>query len=446
MTPSVDGAVTVAVRATTDCEAAHAVCTTGGDKLAGGASATVPGLPVFSVADATIEEAVGAELDFEVTLDRAASVRVAVRYKTKNGTATAGPAHETYMGGAGGWTGARNDCWGRPQGRTYAGDYVPVSGLLIFDEGTTARTVSVPVCVDAHDETSETMRLELTETVIAEGIWVSSRIEKGEAGVGTITNDGAMPREWLSRFGRTVGTQVLDALGGRFDGAGGAGGGSHVTVGGIPLTGAGQVPEEEETERTDPFALPEWATRAREAEARTLTMEELVLGSAFTLRAGADDGEGPAYTAWGRVARGGVQRRGGGARTRAALARRRGDDRVRGARCRVGAPDCGGAALAEPGRGNVPAHDGYGYRFRRRRRRRRRRSWRGNVPVRDGHRFRRRRRRRGNAPVHGGASATAMMVRGRPSPRRAPVPTARATATARWRAPSPVCIPTRVSN
>ena len=304
VTPSVDGAVTVTTRATTDCEAAHAVCTTGGDKLAGGASATVPGLPVFSVADATVEEAAGAALDFEVTLDRAASVRVAVRYKTVNGTATAGPAHETYEGGAGGWTGARNDCWGRPKGRTYAGDYVPVSGLLIFDAGTTARTVSVPVCVDAHDETSETMRLELTEAVIAEGIWVSSRFEEGEAGVGTITNDGAMPREWLSRFGRTVGTQVLDALGGRFDGAGGAGG-SHVTVGGIPLTGAGQVPEEEETERTDPFALPEWATRAREAEARTPTMEELILGSAFTLRAGAEDDEGPAYTAWGRVARGG---------------------------------------------------------------------------------------------------------------------------------------------
>lgn len=58
----------------------------------------------------------------------------------------------------------------------------------------------------------------------------------------------------------------------------------------MALGGAGQAPEEEESERTDPFALPEWATRAREAEARTLTMEKLILGSAFTLRAGAERG------------------------------------------------------------------------------------------------------------------------------------------------------------
>ena len=128
----------------------------------------------------------------------------------------------------------------------------------------------------------------------------NARIADREA-TGRITDEGPLARAWVTRFGRTVGTQVLGALGERLGGAGGTG--SHVTVGGMALGGAGREPEAEESERTDPFALPEWATRAREAEARTPTMEELILGSAFTLRAGAEDGEGPAYTAWGRVAR-----------------------------------------------------------------------------------------------------------------------------------------------
>ena len=260
--------VTVALVETSDCGTPPGVCTASGRMLGGGTRAVVHGPASLSVADTEVDEnEEDAKLAFVVTLSRARGAESSVDYATADDTATAGS------------------------------DYTAASGTLTFAAGETKKTVEVAVLGDAHDEGEETVTFTLSNATPSAYV----RIDDGEA-TGTIVNDDAMPRAWLARFGRTVGTQVLDALGGRLDGAGGAGS-SHVTVGGIPLTGAWQAPEEEETEHTDPFALPEWATRAREAEARTLTMEELILGSAFTLSAGAEDGEGPAYTAWGRVAR-----------------------------------------------------------------------------------------------------------------------------------------------
>ena len=111
-----------------------------------------------------------------------------------------------------------------------------------------------------------------------------------------------MPRAWMMRFGRTVGSYVVDALGQRLEG----GTASHVTVGGIPLTGApGAVPE---AESDDPFGLPDWATRAqREESAQSLTADDLLLGSAFHLSSQRGQGAGAAYTAWGRVATSGFE-------------------------------------------------------------------------------------------------------------------------------------------
>ena len=119
---------------------------------------------------------------------------------------------------------------------------------------------------------------------------------------GTINNSDPMPGAWTVRFGRTVGSQVMDALTQRLEGASG----SHVTVGGIPLTGApGAVPE---AESDDPFGLPDWATRAqREESAQSLTANDLLLGSAFHLSSQGGQGAGAAYTAWGRVATSGFE-------------------------------------------------------------------------------------------------------------------------------------------
>ena len=77
-----------------------------------------------------------------------------------------------------------------------------------------------------------------------------------------------------------------------------------LTVAGIPVTGgAGTEPEIEDE---DPFGLPEWAKNAeREAEAQTITADDILLRSAFHLSSGGSGtGSGPALTAWGRVATG----------------------------------------------------------------------------------------------------------------------------------------------
>ena len=71
---------------------------------------------------------------------------------------------------------------------------------------------------------------------------------------GTIHNTDPMPKAWMARFGRTVGSQVVEALGQRLDG----GRGSHVTVGGLDVTAmsagaaAWRAPEDE---ADDPFGL-----------------------------------------------------------------------------------------------------------------------------------------------------------------------------------------------
>ena len=219
----------------------------------------IQGPPVLAVADAEVREAANAELAFAVTLSRPPLSTVTVDYATSDGTATAGS------------------------------DYTAASGTVTFAAGETEKTVSVAVLDDAHDEGSETLTLTLSN---ASGAYL-----KDGTATGTINNSDHMPKAWMVRFGRTVGSQVVDALGQRFEGATA----SHVTVGGIPLTGApGAVPE---AESDDPFGLPDWATRAQsEASVQSLTANDLLLRSAFHLSSGGGQGAGTAYTAWGRVA------------------------------------------------------------------------------------------------------------------------------------------------
>ena len=258
--------IVITLPATADCTSETAVCTSTGQKLETGISELVPGLAAASVADAEVHEGPGATLDFVVTLTRPAERLDAVRYRTVDGTARAGE------------------------------DYEAKSSLLFFDKGVTVRTVSVPVFDDAIDEGSETMRLELSE--YPHGGRLSIRIADGTA-IGTINNTDPMPKAWIARFGRTVGSQVVDALNQRLEGANR----SHVTVAGINVLGGSGV--EPEIQDEDPFGLPEWAKSARvETDERTITTDDILLRSAFHLSSAQDraQGRGPAYTAWGRVA------------------------------------------------------------------------------------------------------------------------------------------------
>ncbi len=194
--PSGPGDVTMTLPATTGgCDAAGAICTPDGRALSQPVSVTVQGPPGLSVADAAVEEGPDAELAFVVTLDRAVSGPVTVAWATSDVTATA------------------------------SADYTAASGTLAFAAGETEQTVSVAVLDDVHDEESETLTLTLSTP---SGAYLADA-----TATGTINNSDPLQRAWLSRFGRTVGTHVTDAVGERLWSAPGQG--SHLTVGGYRL-------------------------------------------------------------------------------------------------------------------------------------------------------------------------------------------------------------------
>ena len=170
--------------------------------------------PLLRVADATVREGPQAQLQFNVSLDRAAAVTVTVDYATADDTATAGA------------------------------DYTATSDTLSFAAGETAKTVLVPVLDDAHDEGIETLTLTLSN---ARGAAIDDATATGR-----IVNTDPMPAAWLARFGRTGATQVLGLLDARFDEARAPA--SQLTLGGRPvnLSGLRGAPQG----RADPTAGP----------------------------------------------------------------------------------------------------------------------------------------------------------------------------------------------
>ena len=272
--PGGDGAVSFSLASPLPaCGETGAVCTAGGRMLEGAASVNIPGPVAISVADATVREGAGAALAFVVTLDRARSEAVTVDYATVPGS------------GAG--------------AATEGSDYSATSGTLTFAPDDTEETVSVPVLVDAHDEGSETMTLTLTNPSPSDYV----RIADGTA-TGTITNTGPMPGAWLARFGRTVGSQVLEAVSARVDGRPN----SHLTVGGLSLGGNTPLDAAAPLAPRDRLATHlAQGPDARRPEERTLSGRELLLGSSFHLVSQAEAGSAPAFSAWGRVSTGGFR-------------------------------------------------------------------------------------------------------------------------------------------
>ena len=208
---------------------------------------------LVSVADATVAEpgaGGSATLDFAVTLSRPpylSAGKVTVDYATSDDTATAGA------------------------------DYTTTSGTLTFAMGESSKTVSVPVLPDSHNEGNETMRLILSN-VKATAVIGDAGINDGEA-TGTITNAGPIPQAWISRFGRTVADQVLDAVDTRLRSTPRPG--SEVMLAGIPMgDGGGQ--------------------EAQGLAVATLTDQELLANSSFALTS--RTGGGGLLSLWGRGA------------------------------------------------------------------------------------------------------------------------------------------------
>ena len=233
-------------------------------RLTRASQAQVPSVGV-SVADAQAQEAPGAMLNFRVTLDAAQSEAVSVRYATADGTATAGA------------------------------DYVSARGAVRFAPGQTAKTVAVAVLDDTHDDSGETLTLTLSDPF---GV----RIGDGRA-TGTITNSDPVPKAWLARFGRTVATHVVDAIGERLTDTPETG--SHLTLGGqrLALDGGPDAPTPGQESGSD----IDWLREADKDGTRTVTERDLLLGSSFRLTLGSvgtDDGTiapSTRWTAWGRA-------------------------------------------------------------------------------------------------------------------------------------------------
>ena len=284
--PDAGGDVTIVLPEGRACGAAGAVCTAGEPRrrLANTARATVRGLRALSVADARAREGEDPTLDFAVTLDRASSGTVTVDYATMDASAKAGE------------------------------DYEARSGTLRFAPGETAKTVAVPVLDDAVDEGTEMLVLRLEN---ARGAVLADRFA-----VGRIENSDPLQKMWLSRFGRTVAGQVVDAVTGRLSGPTG---GSQVTLGGQRIDLSALSAGTGDAGRTlsgtpgaarddDPLAGPgpleaaqagSWDDPETGGTARGMTGRELLLGSSFHLAAGGGEAGGPGFAAWGRMAVGG---------------------------------------------------------------------------------------------------------------------------------------------
>lgn len=129
-------------------------------------------LPTVSVADASLTEgdAGTTDMTFDVALSAPSGRLVTVTYATQPGTAQLGS------------------------------DYTPVSGTLTFDPGAMAQRVAVPVLGDLLHEPDETLSVTLSQPV-------NASIADG-TGAGTIYNDDALPRLWISD------AQVVEGTGG----------------------------------------------------------------------------------------------------------------------------------------------------------------------------------------------------------------------------------------
>ena len=255
VTPSGNEAVTLTLKAVPPCGQEKTVCSAGRSVLSGPLGVTVPGPAALSVADAEVQEGPGAVLEFVVSLDRVRHAPVRVDYATANGEAVAGD------------------------------DYVHTAGTLTFAPGETGHIVSVPVLADEHDEDSETLTFRLANPV-------GARIADGEA-VGTIRNNGAIPKAWIARFGRTVAEQVLVAVEGRMRATPAPG--VEVALAGERIGGQAEPGSEEERDarreeearrEAQRFADslrgetdPEEAAR----RSRSVTPRDLLTGSSFAL-------------------------------------------------------------------------------------------------------------------------------------------------------------------
>ena len=305
--PGGKGDLTVSVGPFASCSDTGAVCAAGGEVLANAVTKTILGPPGLSVADARVDEAPGATVDFAVTLARASRSTVTVDYATSDGTGA--------------------------NAATAGADYTATSDTLTFAPGETAKTVSVAVLDDSHDEGEETFTLTLSNPQ-GGNAWLADA-----TATGTIVNSDHMPKAWLARFGRTVAEQVLDAVGARLRTAPRAGVEATLAGEALPRWNAnGTAAGGTNDSGTEDAAAR--AKAAREAEAQEAEAKERLTSFSDWLRGGREDGRDGADRA--------------GFRSRAVTER----DLLTGTSFALSAEAAGGGLVSLWGRGAVSRFDG----------------------------------------------------------------------------------------
>ena len=217
--------------------------------------------PRLTIADARAVEDAG-QMMFHVTLERASGRTIQVVCRSDDVSATA------------------------------PDDYEAELGVLTLEPGQTAATISLKIMDDTLAEPDETLKMMLSEP---------SNVELADAdATGTIIDDdAAVARMWLSRFGRTVATEVVNAVDHRLRSRMDAG--SHVRIAGRRVEPGG------ETVAAEPQAI------AAGGAVEALQLQDLVAGSSFQVKpaggvrgvpgAGAyvDAGAGPGagWAVWG---------------------------------------------------------------------------------------------------------------------------------------------------
>ncbi len=293
-----DGTITATVQTGTGYTVAaapnHAASVTVADDDA------TTGVPTISIADATLNE--NERLGwFTVRLSKATDQDVRFAYATRESTPVSATANRDYSHVPRAW---------RIGSRIRAGE--------------TFTEIRIGIRDDSHDENPETFEVELFDAFMyRSGQKVPVSITDDVA-VGTITNDDPMPAAWLSRFGRTVAEQALDGISGRLSAPRTAG--TEGTFGGISLqprdSGDGDSGHSDQSDpfhSFDPFSpfnqsdpVPygfgidgidtnEGVDGMAPPGIRTMTLQELLLGSHFTAT-GPGDSSGGSLALWGRAA------------------------------------------------------------------------------------------------------------------------------------------------
>ena len=209
----------------------------------------------FTVDDAVAMESDG-EITFKVNIGDGLGAPMNLYYETMNGSATAGKDFEQPEDGK----------------------------MMVIQPGLTRVTVSIPITDDTLVEGDESFRLVVSHTMPNGG---------DDTATGTIEDDdAAVAKAWLSRFGRTVASHVVEAVDARLTGE--LGPTTQVTLGGTTL----------------PSALAPIQPNAVAAMPHTsIEGGAFLAGSSFQVLASESGGEsaGTGLTMWGRGSATGLQ-------------------------------------------------------------------------------------------------------------------------------------------